>query len=75
VFDQKHLCDKIGQWSEFTRCSFLSSTFPEISNFICGGVRRGHGDLYIFGSLAPRLHKSSQISAGTFHTNPHSVIE
>ncbi len=27
----------------------LSSTFSEISNFICGGVPQGHGDLYILG--------------------------
>jgi hypothetical protein len=27
---------------------FLSSTFPEINNFIGGGVPLGHGDLYNF---------------------------
>ena len=30
---------------------------------------RKSSTLYIFGSLAPRLHKSSQISAGTFQTS------
>jgi hypothetical protein len=38
----------------------LSSTFPEISNFIGGGVPQGHGDLYIFLKCAfqtPSLHE------------------
>jgi hypothetical protein len=30
----------------------ISLTFPEMSNFIGGGVLQGHGDLYIFGGKA-----------------------
>src|SRR5947199_5131645 len=33
--------------NELYRYCFLSSIFSEISNFVCGGVPQGHGDLYI----------------------------